>query len=379
MDIGRWVPQSQAEVKYNAFIPNLLPPEPPLTIDDNMYTLLSTADRYLGRLDMLCELVPDIDFFILMYIRKEATSSSQIEGTTATFSDVLKAEAEIKDPKRPADVKEILNYINAINYGIEKLSTLPLSLRLLKEIHSKLMEGVRGEGKSPGEFRNVQNRIGGRTIETATYVPPPPGELMNLLGNFEEFLHAEIPMPILIKTALIHSQFELLHPFLDGNGRAGRLLITLFLLEKTILRKPLLYLSDYFMRNRSEYYNRLNAISKEGDLGGWVRFFLEALIETSTDAVERSRNIISLRERDIRKVSNLGKTTKRALLLLENLYREPFINSKIVKDITGLKGPNVYSLINKFIDLGILKDITPEKKKNKIYYYKDYIDLFGEQ
>ena len=376
MGLGEWTPQSQGGYNYKSFIPNPLPPDPPLVIDDTMHALLSTADRYFGRLDMVCELVPDVDFFLLMYMKKEATSSSQIEGTTATLSDVLKAEAEIKDTNRPEDVSDIINYIKAINYGIDRLKSLPMSLRLIKELHLNLMEGVRGEHKAPGEFRNIQNRIGGRTIETATYVPPPPNKLNDLLGNFEAFLHSDDNIPVLMKAALIHSQFELIHPFLDGNGRVGRLLIILYLIMKGILTKPLLYLSDYFLRNRSDYYSNLNAISREGDLTRWVKFFLNAVIEISAESVALSRKIIALKERDIGKISHLGKTTNNALLLLNNLYREPFINAKLVKDITTLKGPNVYSLINKFIELNILVDLTPQKRKNKIYYYKEYFELF---
>jgi len=244
-----------------------------VNIDDEMLNLLSSADRFLGRLDGIYELLPDVDFFIFMYIRKEATSSSQVEGTQATFYDVLKMEAKILDPTIPSDVKEIINYIEAMNYGIERLKELPLSLRLIREIHSILLKGVRGQERFPGEFRKTQNWIGGRTPKTAVYVPPPPDKLMPLLDNFEKFLHADVNIPILIKTPLIHSQFELIHPFLDGNGRTGRLLITFYLYERGILRKPLLYLSDYFRRYRSLYYDRLDAISKKDDIEGWVKFF----------------------------------------------------------------------------------------------------------
>ena len=335
-----------------------------VNIDDEMLNLLSSADRFLGRLDGIYELLPDVDFFIFMYIRKEATSSSQVEGTQATFYDVLKMEAKILDPTIPSDVKEIINYIEAMNYGIERLKELPLSLRLIREIHSILLKGVRGQERFPGEFRKTQNWIGGRTPKTAVYVPPPPDKLMPLLDNFEKFLHADVNIPILIKTPLIHSQFELIHPFLDGNGRTGRLLITFYLYERGILRKPLLYLSDYFRRYRSLYYDRLDAISKKDDIEGWVKFFLEAVIEISKEAVELSRKIIELRERDRKKIAYLGKSAKPALLLLERLYNQPFITAN--------------NLIKKFLKLGVLKE-WGNRKRNRVFFYEEYLNLFHQK
>ncbi len=376
MKTGNWVKQLSGELSYEAFIPDSMPPEPPLNINGEMITLLSTADRFFGRLDGICELLPDVDFFILMYKRKEATSSAQIEGTTATLDDLLKAGAEIQDPTIPEDVKEIINYIEAMNYGIGRLKELPLSLSLIREIHEILLKNTRGHNRMPGEFRKTQNWIGGKNINTASYVPPPPEHLMPLLDNFEKFLHDGTPIPTLIKIALIHSQFELIHPFLDGNGRTGRLLTTFYLFERGVLKKPLLYLSDYFRRYRSQYLDKLDAISKKGDMEGWVKFFLEAVIEISKEAVELSREIINLREKDREKVSSLGKSTRRAVGLLEKLYSEPIITTKIVKETTGLSTPNAIALINKLIKLGILQESTPARKRNRIYYYKDYLDLF---
>lgn len=376
---GKWIKQSLGEIPYEAFVPNLLPPDPPLKIDDATLNQLSTADRFFGRLDGMCELLPDVDFFIFMYIRKEAASSAQIEGTTATLGDLLKVEAEIEDPTIPSDVHEIVNYIEAMNYGINRLKDLPLCLRLIKEIHAILLKNVRGRDKMPGEFRKSQNWIGASNIKNATYVPPPPNEFMPLLDNFEKFLHDDtVAIPLLIKTALIHSQFELIHPFLDGNGRTGRLLTTFYLFQKGALRKPLLYLSAYFRKNRDVYYEKLANISKKGDLNGWLNFYLEAVIEISKEAVELSRRIIKLREDDRKKVSQMGRSTKNGLLLLERLYSEPIATTKKVQQITDLAKPNAIALINKFIKLGILHELSPEKKRNRVYVYSDYTTLFAD-
>ncbi|PIP11898.1 MAG: cell filamentation protein Fic, partial [bacterium (Candidatus Stahlbacteria) CG23_combo_of_CG06-09_8_20_14_all_40_9] len=307
--------------------------------------------------------------------RKEAISSSQVEGTQATFADVLKVEANIKDPAIPDDVQEILNYIEAMNYGIKRLESLPLSLRLIREIHQILLRGVRGKYKNPGEFRESQNWVGGRTINTASYVPPPVSELSPLLDNLEKFFYDKSPMPILIKTALIHSQFELIHPFLDGNGRVGRLLITFYLCQQEILQKPLLYLSDYFKRYRTEYYDRLGAIHKKDNFEDWIKFFLDGVIEISKEAVNLSRKIVNLREQDVKKVSNLGKSTKSALSLLESLYKSPIITVKSVEKATGLSPSNANALVEKFVNLEILEKVG-ERKRNRRFVYKKYLALF---
>jgi len=375
MRVGRHIQQLQEDLSYQAFMPNFLPPKPPIKIDKITLDLLSKDDRFLGRLDMITEVLPDPDFFIFMYIRKEAISSSQVEGTQATFADVLKVEANIKDPAIPDDVQEILNYIEAMNYGIKRLESLPLSLRLIREIHQILLRGVRGKYKNPGEFRESQNWVGGRTINTASYVPPPVSELSPLLDNLEKFFYDKSPMPILIKTALIHSQFELIHPFLDGNGRVGRLLITFYLCQQEILQKPLLYLSDYFKRYRTEYYDRLGAIHKKDNFEDWIKFFLDGVIEISKEAVNLSRKIVNLREQDVKKVSNLGKSTKSALSLLESLYKSPIITVKSVEKATGLSPSNANALVEKFVNLEILEKVG-ERKRNRRFVYKKYLALF---
>jgi len=253
---------------YKAFIPKNLPPDPPIKMDGEMLTLLSQADRELGRLDGSTETLPNPDLFVFMYVRKEAVLSSQIEGTQASLMDVLEFEAHAVRTGRPKDVHEVVNYVAAMNYGLDRLKSLPLSLRLIREIHAALLEGVRGSKRNPGEFRRSQNWVGpnGSTLASAIYVPPPPHEMGMALDNFEKFLHDKTSMPFLIKVGIAHAQFETIHPFVDGNGRVGRLLITFLLCQKEILKHPLLYLSHYFKLHRSEYYDRLQAIR---DVGNW--------------------------------------------------------------------------------------------------------------
>ena len=376
MRTGKYITQLKGDLEYKAFIPNPLPFE--IKIDKEFQSLLSEADQSLGRLDGIAETLPDVDFFILMYIRKEATLSSQVEGTQATFADVLKAEAKIRDLEIHKDVDEILNYINAMNYGLKRLETLPLSLRLIKEIHKILLTGVRGEGREPGEFRKTQNWIGGGpSIQKASFVPPPPQEIMPLLDNLEKFFYDKSPTPILVKTGLIHAQFEVIHPFLDGNGRIGRLLITFYLCQQKVLNKPLLYLSDFFKKYRQEYYDRLNAFHEKDDIEGWLKFFLDGIIITAKEAVETSKKIIKLREEDMKRIFTLGRSVHKATLVFNYLFHTPLITIKDVEKITGLKNPNALALINKLVNLGILTETTG-RKRNKVFAYERYIKLFEE-
>ncbi len=373
MRSGKYINQLKGELQYKAFMPNFLPFA--IQSDDEFQTLLSRADLALGRLDGIAETLPDADFFILMYIRKEATLSSQVEGTQATFADVLKAEAKVGDLEIRKDVDEILNYIKAMNYGLERLKTFPLSLRLIKDIHKILLEGVRGEGKEPGEFRKSQNWIGGTSIQRASFVPSPPQEIMSLLDNFEKFLYDKSPMPILLKTGLLHTQFENIHPFLDGNGRIGRLLITFYLCQQKILDKPLLYLSDFFKRYRQEYYDRLNAFHEKDDIEGWLKFFLEGVAVTAEQAVETSKKILKLRGDGLNKISSLGRSTPKATLVFNSLFHTPLITIKDVERIAELKNPNALALVNKLVRLEILEETTG-RKRNKVFAYRQYIKLF---
>ena len=373
MRSGKYINQLKGELQYKAFVPNFLPFV--IESDDELQSLLSKADLALGRLDGIAETLPDVDFFILMYIRKEATLSSQVEGTQATFADVLRVEAKIEDLESHKDVDEILNYIKAMNYGLERLKSFPLSLRLIKEIHKILLEGVRGEGREPGEFRKSQNWIGGTTIQRASFVPTPPQEIIASLDNFEKFLHDKSLMPILLKIGLLHAQFENIHPFLDGNGRIGRLLITFYLCQQKILDRPLLYLSDFFKRYRQEYYDCLNAFHEKDDIEGWLKFFLEGVAVTAKQAVETSKKILKLREGDIKKILTLGRSTPKANLVFNSLFHTPLTTIKDVERITGLQNPNALALVNKLVNLEILKEITG-RKRNKVFAYQQYIKLF---
>ncbi len=373
MRSGKYVKQLSGEAQYKSFIPGELPFK--LTLNDSLQDLLSKADLALGRLDGIGELLPDVDFFILMYVRKEATLSSQIEGTQATFSDLLKAESKLENAEIHNDVDEIQNYIESVNYGLKRLNTFPLSLHLIKEIHEKLLKGVRGENKTPGEFRKSQNWVGGSSISNATFIPPPVAEMNQSLHNLEKFIYNKSPLPILIKTGIIHSQFETIHPFLDGNGRIGRLLITFYLCHKGILKKPMLYLSEYFKKNRQSYYERLNDVREKDDIEGWLRFFLEGVRVTSDNAVDTVRRINEMRNSDLEKVIKKGVSKEKSIILFNHLYRSPYVNIKSVEKLTASKNPTAIGIVNNFVDLDILKEVTG-KKRNKVFVYDRYLKMF---
>ncbi|MHC5059699.1 MAG: Fic family protein [Planctomycetota bacterium] len=368
---------------YRAFIPKPLPPDPPIVMDEELAYLLSLADRAVGRLDASTDNVPDPDFFVYGYVLREAAPSSQIEGTVATIDDVFNAQAQAPaKPKTPDDVDEIVNYVDAMNYGLDrqKKDNFPLSLRLIREIHAKLLKGVRGEHREPGRFRRDQNWIGpkGCTLETATFVPPPANQIMDLLTNMEKFIHDQDRVLPLIKTALIHAQFETIHPFRDGNGRIGRLLITLFLCQQTILRRPLLYLSHYFKANRPLYYESLQAIRDTGNWEIWIKFFLRGVHSVAKSATETARDIISLQENDRRLIeSKLGQASGKALELLHKLYRRPFVSPKNVTDMINVTPATANNLIRKFVELGILHQ-RGQRKRNRIFSYQKYYDLLAE-
>jgi len=370
---GTYIPQLQGDLQYKAFIPNAL--DYPIKWDNQLHQFVSNAALALGRLDGISEILPDVDFFIFMYIRKEATLSSQVEGTQATFSDVLKAEAKIEDAEIHKDVDEIRNYILAMNHGLARLKDFPLSGRLIREIHAILLRGVRGEHKYPGEFRQTQNWVGGSTLKTARFIPPPPHEMNLSIDNLEKFIHHNNEIPILVKIALIHAQFETIHPFLDGNGRIGRLLITFYLCQQGALGKPLLYLSEYFKAHRTEYYDRLDAYHEKDDIEGWLKFFLEGVAITADKAVETTRRILRLREQDVHKVMALGRSSANGKKVLDYLYKSPYIQIKNVETITGLKNPNALALVNKLEKANILEEFTG-KTRNKIFAYHDYLKLF---
>jgi Fic family protein len=374
---GRYIRQVE---EYSAFLPDDLPPSPPIVIDDEMRTLLSSADRALGRLDGSIEALPNAELFVFMYIRKEAVLSSQIEGTQASLGDVLEVEAQLFDPNRPDDTEEILNYVTALNYGLERLETLPMSLRLIREIHERLMQGVRGQHATPGEFRKTQNWIGpqGTLLNDATFVPPAPKDLLNLLGAFETYLHADDNIPLLLRLGLIHAHFETLHPFLDGNGRMGRLLITFCLCQQGALVKPVLYLSHYLKRNRSRYYDLLQSVRDTGDWESWLKFFLRGVSEVANEAVETSRKIVQMREAHRQAlIDRLGRGTANGLKLLESLFRKPIFTVGTVANLLGISSQAANVLTDRLMELGVVSEITGNKR-NRVFRYDPYVALFTD-
>ncbi len=376
---GLYVEQPQG---YRAFIPVPLPPDqPPIEIDAEMWQLLSQADRALGRLDGSTDALPNPDLFVFMYVRKEAVLSSQIEGTQASLIDVLEFEARAVEPDNPQDVVEVVNYVAAINHGLESLERLPVSARLFKEIHSILMDGVRGAEKAPGEFRRSQNWIGasGCSLAQAAFVPPPPCEMEQAISDLEKFLHNPSLMPDLIKIGLAHAQFETIHSFLDGNGRLGRLLITFLLCEKKILQRPLLYISYFFKKYRVEYYDRLQAIRHSGNWEDWLKFFVRGVSEVAQEASGVARKIVGLREEHRQLI--LGRMKRKsgtAIALLEQLYFRPIITVENVQEITGLSSyGNANDLVKDLCDLGLLEETTGQKR-NRVFAYAPYLDVFKD-
>jgi Fic family protein len=349
-------------------------------MDQELQALLSQADIALGRLDGAIQTLPDPDLFVFMYVRKEAVLSSQIEGTQSSLDDVLEAEAKVFRAERPRDVDEVINYVQAINHGLHRLPELPVSVRLIREIHEKLLEGVRGSERQPGELRTTQNWIGpsGCTLAEATFVPPPPELVPEVLSNLESFLHDESLMPALIKIGLAHAQFETIHPFLDGNGRVGRLLITFLLCEREILQRPVLYISYYFRRHRSDYYALLQNIRDTGDWESWLKFFLTAVAEVSVEATSTSRNIVALRERHRRVVERtFGRATSNGLRVLEALYSRPIISVNEIAAIAEVSYTAASGLMKRFVDNGILTETTGHAR-NRRFRYSQYVELFSE-
>jgi Fic family protein len=363
---------------YSAFVPNALPPRPPVALDGELQPLLSQADRALGRLDGSIQTLPNPDLFVFMYIRKEAVLSSQIEGTQSSLHDLLAAEAKLNAPGRQGDVGEVVNYVDAMNHGLARLGDVPLSVRLLLEIHAKLLVGVRGSERSPGEFRRTQNWIGpaGSTIANASFVPPPPHEVARCMGELEKFWHQNDDIPLLVKIGLAHAQLETIHPFLDGNGRAGRLLITFMLCSNEALQKPVLYLSHYFMQNRAEYYERLQAVRDNGAYEEWIAFFLRGVASVSQEATETARKILALREahRDAI-VEHLGQTAGNGVKLLEHLFRQPIVSVTEVERLLGVSYVAANTLVARVVGLGILQEITGNSR-NRRFRYEPYVQLF---
>ena len=365
---------------YRAFIPARLPPSPPVRVTAELQRWLSDADRSLGRLDGSVQTLPNPDLFVYMYVRKEAVLSSQIEGTQSSLQDLLAAEAHISREKGPGDVAEVVNYVRAMNHGLGRLPELPLSVRLIREIHAELLHGVRGSHLTPGELRRSQNWIGpaGCTLAEATFVPPPPDEAAAALGALEAFLHEQDDLPLLVKIALAHAQFETIHPFLDGNGRVGRLLITFLLCERGVLAKPVLYLSHYFKQRRQEYYERLQLVRDEGDFEGWMGFFLRGVSEVSLAAAQTAHRILSLRERHRTLITErMGRAAGNGHRVLERLYEQPILAVKDVQALLGTTFASANQLVQRLVDPGVLLEFTGHARHRR-FRYDEYIRLFEE-
>ncbi|MBS7455717.1 Fic family protein [Coralloluteibacterium stylophorae] len=375
---GRYVRQPTG---YRAFMPAPLPPDPQVALTGELPGLLSQADRALGRLDGSVLTLPNPDLFVFMYVRKEAVLSSQIEGTQSSLQDLLAAEADLFDEAMPRDVDEVVNYVRAMKHGLSRLADLPVSVRLIREIHAQLLDGVRGGRLQPGELRHSQNWIGpaGCTLATASYVPPPHEEVPQALADLERFLHGDDDLPPLVKIALAHVQFETIHPFLDGNGRVGRLLITFLLTECGVLHKPVLYLSHFFRRHRQAYYEHLQAVRDSGDWEAWLGFFLRGVVEVAGEAAETARRIQLLREQHRTAITDrLGRGAGNGHRVLERLFDRPILTVADVRDLTGTTYPAANNLVARLVELGVLVEMTGYAR-NRRFRYEAYVRLFTDE
>lgn len=375
LEIGMLKPQSSG---FKAFIPYDFPPQGGFCFDPKILKKDCEATRLLGKLDGITKLLPDIDFFLRMYLRKDAAASSQIEGTMATMVDAI--EAEIKASEHiPTDVDDILHYIQAINYGMKRVTqeNFPVALRFVRELHHVLMDKARAtQFSDPGEFRRSQNWIGSNRPDNARFVPPPVEDMHRALNDLERFMHNDDTTPTVIKTALIHAQFETIHPFLDGNGRTGRMLITFYLWKEGFLEKPVLFLSSYFKKHQKLYYERLDGYHN-GRTEEWIDFFLDGVIEIANEAINTVDKITALRQKDMEKIQALGKrASESAIMVLPKLYAQPIVNSAVIHKWTGFTRKGVLTVIDRFIDMKILTPKDKDKKYGQSYIYKKYLDIF---
>ena len=379
---GTWVTQGTGAAKYRAFIPKPLPPDPPLLIDLNLQRKLEAASLALGRLDGIGRVLPGPDELLYSYIRKEAVLSSQIEGTQSSLADLLLHENSAVPGVPTEDVQEVSNYIGALNHGLKLLETLPLSLRLIREVHQVLVTGTRGDRKTPGEFRQSQNWIGGTMPGNAVFVPPPPQDLMSCLDAFEKFMHSD-DTPTLLKAGLVHAQFETIHPFLDGNGRVGRMLIPLMFVALGAIERPWLYVSLHFKRHRTTYYELLQRVRTEGAWEDWINFYLDGLTIVANEAVEKIRELLALFERDRQKVngSRSGSIYQRVALhtnlaVYEHLRQRIAIRVPETAAACGTTKPTVARALVELEQLGIAQEVTG-KPRNRVFIYKEYVEILN--
>ena len=375
-NIGKLVEQKKG---FKAFIPYPFPPKEGFDLSHRIFKKNDEATRLIGKLDGITKLLPDADFFLLMYLRKDAASSSQIEGTRATMIEVIEAEANITNDV-PDDVDDILHYIQALNYGIKRAEeeNFPMALRFIRELHEKLMQEARTTHFSnPGEFRKSQNWIGGTRPDNARFVPPPIEDMNRALGDLEKFINSNDDIAIIIKAGLIHAQFETIHPFLDGNGRTGRMLITFYLWKEGYLEKPVLFLSSYFREHQKLYYEKLFGYHN-GQVAEWIDFFLEGVIKIAEEAIDIVDKITVLRDKDNKKIQKLGKrASESATLVLPKLYAQPIVNVNLIQKWTGFTRAGAQDVIDRFIKIGILEPKDKQKKYGQSYIYKNYIDIFN--
>jgi Fic family protein len=375
---GRYVTVSTVGEKAQAFVPALLPPRPPIDWTPELRSKFDQALLALGRLDSVSTLLPDTSLFLYMYVRKEAVLSSMIEGTQSSLSDLLLFELDQKTDAPLDDVREVSSYVGALDYGLRLLEEgLPLSLRLFREVHGVLLAKGRGSSRTPGEFRRSQNWIGGSRPGNAVFVPPPAEEVLECMSKLEFFLHDRPePTPVLLKAALAHVQFETIHPFLDGNGRLGRLLITLLLCEQKVLREPMLYLSLYFKTYRQSYYELLNKVRLTGDWEAWLDFFADAVIVTAGQAVEAAQQLLDLSDRDRDKISGLGRAAASTLRVHRALMARPIATSGWLGEKTGITPATVNKALGHLERLGIVKELTA-RKRNRLFSYTGYIEIMN--
>lgn len=370
---GHYKSNLSGEMTYSSFVPSPLPPTPPVELSNDIINLLVKANSQLVVLEAVASRIPNVALFISMYVRKEALMSSQIEGTQATLEDILDP---LLDANANRDVADVVNYIKATEFAIKRLRSLPLCNRLLRETHAVLMEGVRGQEKNPGEFRRSQNWIGGQgsTLKNARYIPPAPDDMQAAMSDLEKYIHADDETDVLIRAALIHYQFETIHPFLDGNGRVGRLLITLFLMEKKILTTPALYISYFLKKNRIEYYDRMTEVRAKGDYEQWVKFFLQAIIESAEDATASIDELTSLHNANVTVISKLGRASKNALLVFNYLESNPIIEIGKTSEVLNISFNTVSSAVKRLVDVGILVQ-TSDSSRNRTFAYEAYLDI----